>query len=691
MKLFQYYITESKKLPDANDNDSWFELFFSKAKTSNGVWQDAVDEFLKGYKKPSSQSIANINEYFKSKYDIKLSSDEQKEFKRAAIIYAKLINKEKITDKEKADYKEILKDFFSKREHLADFYSNQTQMFYAATPKVQSKKPNARKYIGYFTKEQSSKTSEGSYPWDGFKISGSDLTFYKKFWKDIANDLKIDIKPIEAKISKLMFEIKELEAQLKLGGNKSKIEKQIEKKQEEIDMMEKPYLLNSAIDELQKGDTPLPYITGSNKNYSIDLSKFNDDIHAQWVYSQIKKSINIKITDRITILEDFAVIYNMQSLAKLNKLQSKIDELDEDEDRNQFYSIFGKAGGNITKIALDPNSISDYISAREGEVAGIKAGQATEKGAIKARKNALRDQGLLSQTKAQEKQIEKQIEDVLDTVLDAIELFRKENLSSAITDSFPKFSEFQAELTASQEYKDLLSKIPPEKQKDFKEQLWDNLIKPAFSELKVQDQEIKSLLKDKKKKEEFLKKAGIRSLSNKALKNMQDDNQDSMIDYTPQKRASQDLILEPKESKGGKTGTEWYQLSKNPIKISNLLSSIDAGRSALSATTQGKIDEELNSILTSNYPSYEKFFSALEKKISSLIKRIDMMIEKKKAKVLNTSTERKTLKDNVKDGLGNLGDYSDIEELMGAKGVWGESFKSNNSIINDILKRHKIK
>ena len=666
MKSFQYYITEAKAIKFPTNDDGWFELFWNKADGQGGQWKNAVKDFVTKTGLPSSQIPGDIREFFIEKN----KNFGTAQFKEAAIRYTKNKSKQlKSYPEEKKDFK-ILQDFFND-ELLKHFYSTNKKLFFKQPIEKSKRNPKNSTdiYTGYFSGEYEGSVSNSDietsskFPWDGFKLSGSELTSYNNFWKSIENDLSLDLTVLQKELKTIQNEIDSLIKNKAAQGK-------IDKKQEEYDEKEKPFLLNSSINELQNGEFPLPYITKKGKQYSLNLSAIKNDVHAQWIFNQIQKVKNIKTTDRVTILEDFSVLYNIQSLAKLNKIK---------DSKGELLSIFGKSSGDISKIALSKSSISDYISAREKEVSDIEIIDPSKKGAIKARKNAMRDKGQLQITKAQEKAIEKEIEDVINVTIDAIEIFRKEKLGAAISDNYPTFKEFQDDIINSIEYIELINKIPSDKRVQFKAQLWDNLIKPAYNELKEEDRQIKNLLKDDTKRTEFLKKAGIRDTTQKVMQKYQD----KISSTIPKVRASKDSILEPIESNNDKTGIEW--LESNKIKTSSLLSSIQSGRSSLSVKNQGKVDEELNSILIAKYSSYDKFEKALEKKINSLSDRINKMIEKKKTSDAFSKIERKTIKDNVYDGLGNLGDYSDIEELMGASKVY------ENSIISEVLKRHKLK
>lgn len=666
MKLFQHYIIEAKAIKFPTNDDGWFELFWNKADGQGGQWKNAVKDFVTKAGLPSSQIPGDIRDFFIEKN----KNFGTSQFKEAAIRYTKNKSKQlKSYPEEKKDF-EILKDFFSD-ELLKHFYSTNKKLFFKEPIEKSKRNPKNSTdiYTGYFSGKYEGSISNATietsnkFPWDGFKLSGSELTTYNNFWKNIESDLSLDMNVLQK-------ELKSIESEINILIKNKASQAKIDKKQEEYDEKEKPFLLNSSINELQTGEFPLPHISKKGKQYSLNLSAIKNDIHAQWIFNQIQKVKNIKTTDRTTILEDFSVLYNIQSLAKLNKLK---------DNQGELLSIFGKSSGDISKIALSKSSISDYISAREKEVSDIEVIDPSKKGAIKARKNAMRDKGLLIATKAQEKAIEKEIEDTIDATIDAIEIFRKEKLGAAITDNYPSFKEFQDDIINSIEYIELINKIPTDKRAEFKAQLWDNLIRPAYNELKEEDRQIKNLLKDDAKRTEFLKKAGIRDTTQKVMQKYQD----KIIDTMPTVRASKDTILEPIQTQEGKTGIEW--LESNKIKTSQLVSSIQTGRSSLSVKNQGKVDEELNSVLTAKYSSYDKFESALKKKINSLSDRINKMIEKKKESQAFSKTERKTIKDNVYDGLGNLGDYSDIEELMGATKVY------ENTIIDGILKRHKLK
>ena len=666
MKLFQHYIIEAKAKTIPINDDGWFELFWNKADGQGGQWKNTVKDFVNQSGLPSSQIPGDIRDFFIEKN----KNFGTSQFKEAAIRYTKNKSKQlKSYPEEKKDFK-ILQDFFSD-DLLKHFYSTNKKLFFKEPIEKSKRNPKNKTddYTGYFSGKYEGSvpntTTEisGKFPWDGFKLSGSELTSYNNFWKSIENDLSLDMKALEKELKDIEKEIDNLIKNKAAQGK-------IDKKQEEYDEKEKPFFLNSSINELQTGEYPLPYMSKKGKQYSLDLSGIKNDVHAQWIFNQIQKVKNIKTTDRITILEDFSVLYNIQSLAKLNNIK---------DNQGELLSIFGKSSGDISKVALSKSSISDYISAREKEVSDIEVIDPSKKGAIKARKNALRDKGLLIATKAQDKAIEKQIEDTIDIVIDAIEIFRKDNLSSAITDDYPTFKEFQDDVVNSIEYIELIDKIPLDKRADFKKQLWDNLIRPAYNELKEEDRGIKNLLKDDAKRTEFLKKAGIRDITQKLTRKYQD----KMTNAMPTVRASKDAILEPVQTQEGKTGIEW--LESNKVKTSQLVSSIQAGRSSLSVKNQGKVDEELNSILTAKYSSYDKFESVLKKKINSLSDRINKMIEKKKELQAFSKTERKTFKANVYDGLGNL------QDLMGASSVYDGGLYGENTIISEILKRHKLK
>lgn len=329
-------------------------------------------------------------------------------------------------------------------------------------------------------------------------------------------------------------------------------------------------------------------------------------------------------------------------------------------------------GSNVSGLELYQKDLASVVAIQAGRadettkvLKNLDTGKRMGTGGITRRKEQKREAGELEKTALDTKKTETVIVNYLDELYSKIEQFRKENLGDALL-PYPTEKEFKSELESSPLLKELYSKIKPEKLQEFKKQLWRELLLPAHRENAERALKIKRLLETKKGYKQFLKNAGIRNIISRKLERSWDEEEPTVLDSEV---TNPTTVVPPK-----KTGTEWWS-TRNPTRISDLIASLEVGRSQLGPKNQAKIDAELQSVLSATYDSYDEFYSVLSKKVASLVKRIEKVVDKKQSEVVLTKSVRNQLTNNFKEGVGELSDYADIAELMGATSVYGGEFE----------------
>lgn len=456
-------------------------------------------------------------------------------------------------------------------------------------------------------------------------LSPSEEKLYKKFWVEVESYLRPTfVKSNTEKRQELVLRYKELDDELQklLKTKQQKESKVVSKKLEKLESTLEPVERAYGVSVVAQEVTDFPYFTSSGLNLSGVLT--DEKLKSAW--KSLKPSTAGHYSDLELLLRDVLVVYGSGVPGEL------------------FYK----------------QDVEDVVRVQKN-----KAGETTQVGNIFRRKEQKRDAGTLAAAKLQVKKDEAVVEDKLQKLLDEIENFRFKNLGDAVL-PYPSESQFKSEMENSKELQELYATVPAESLPEFKKQLWRELMLPAHRENAMRAAEVQSLLQQKDSYEKFLKSAGVRSVVTKGLQKKWGEDE---VQPTEQRS---ELTLPRKVVTPKKTGTEWLASVSNPSKVTQLFSTLDARRKFLGPKNQQKLDSERQEVLSRDYSSYEEFYSALQKKVSSLLKRTQKVLDAKKSEVLLDPSQRRQLVDNLKEGLGNtpLVDYSEIEDLMGASQVW---------------------